>query len=71
MINININKLNIVQVCQHVFRDNRAIIMREYNSGQKQGDRIYAVLQGIVIRKNAKFWRLHLQDVGRIERDRD
>jgi len=64
MININISKLNIVQVCEHVFRDNRAITMREYNSGQKQSDRIYAVLQRIVIRKNAKFWRLHLRDVG-------
>jgi len=42
----------------------RAIIMREYNSGQKQSDRIYLVLQRIVIRKNAKFWRLHLRDVG-------
>ena len=54
-----------VQACEHVFRDNRAIIMREYNSGQKQSDRIYLVLQRIVIRKNAKFWRLHLRDVGR------
>jgi hypothetical protein len=77
IINININKLNIVQVCEHIFRDNRAIIMREYNSSQKQSDRIYAVFQRIVIRKNTKFWRLHLRDVGlsedslmaKIERD--
>jgi hypothetical protein len=55
MININTSKYNAVQVCEHVFRDNRAIIMREYNSGQKQSDRIYAVFQRIVIRKNAKF----------------
>jgi hypothetical protein len=40
--------------------------MREYNSGQEQSDRIYAVLQRIVIWKNAKLWRLHLRDVGRM-----
>jgi hypothetical protein len=51
---------------RHIFRDNRAIIMREYNSGQKQSNRTYAVLQRIVIRKNAKSWRLHLRDVGSI-----
>jgi hypothetical protein len=53
-----------VQACEHIFRDNRDIIMREYNSGQKQSNRTYAVLQRIVIRKNDKFWRLHLRDVG-------
>ena len=53
-----------VQACKHIFRDNIAIIMREYNSSQKQSNRTYAVLQRIVIRKNAKFWKLHLRDVG-------
>jgi hypothetical protein len=55
-----------VHACEHIFRDNRAIIMREYNSGQKQSNRTYAVLQRIVIKKNAEFWRLHLRDVGYI-----
>jgi hypothetical protein len=32
----------------------------EYNSGQKQRYRTYAVWQRIAIRKNAEFWRLHL-----------
>ena len=53
-----------VQVCEHVFRDNISIIIIKYKSNQKQSDRIYAVLQRIVIRKNAKFWKLHLRDVG-------
>jgi len=53
-----------VQAREHVIRENRAIIMGEYNSGQKQSDRIYTILQRIVIMKNAKLWRLHLRDVG-------
>jgi len=31
--------------------------------GQKQSDRFYAFLQRTVIRKNAKYWKLHLLDV--------
>jgi len=53
-----------VQACEHIFGDNRAITMREYNSGQKQSNRTYVVLQRIFIRKNAKICRLHLWDVG-------
>jgi len=48
------------QACEYIFRDNRAIIIREYNSGQKQSYRSYAFWQRIVIGKNAEFWRLHL-----------
>jgi len=58
------NKSNMVQTCQHVFRETDAIIIREYNSGPKLSDRTYVILQKIVIRKNAKSWGLHLRDVG-------
>lgn len=51
-----------VQACEHIFSDKRSIIMMKYMSGQKSNRR-YAVLQRVVIRKNATFWRLRLRDV--------
>jgi hypothetical protein len=50
-----------VQACEYIFKNDRAIIIREYNSGQKQSCRSCAVWQRIDIRKNATFWRLHLR----------
>ena len=53
-----------VRAYHHVFGETNDIIVRESNSGPKPSDRTYMILQKIVIRKKARFWRLHLRDVG-------
>jgi hypothetical protein len=64
MIKININKLNEIHPCQHIFREANTIIIIEYNSGSKLRERIDVVFQKIVIGENAELWKLHLLDVG-------
>ena len=52
------------QACQYVFSEINHIIIGEYNSSSRLSNRFYVIFQKILIRKNARFWKLYLRDVG-------